>query len=294
MKSLVLVLLVGGVAIAGLAAVSPAQTQETPLAPASDTTEPTTSGRALLPWTAASRDSGHSVPQADGMELVIVPAGDFLMGSVEGDPDAYDDEKPQHVVYLDAFWIDRTEVTNAMFERFVEETGHDAGTWWRDEASGKPDHPVVIVSWHDAKAYCEWAGRRLPTEAEWEKAARGTDGRVYPWGNEPPDASRCNFNRNVGDTTPVGKYSPKGDSPYGAADMAGNVWEWVADWYDEDYYAVSPRDNPQGPSMGDYRVLRGGSWSDNGFGVSVRAAFRFRNSPVLRYGNFGFRCARSP
>ena len=171
-------------------------------------------------------------------------------------------------------------------------TGHDAGSDWRDVASGKSDHPVVLANWHDTEAYCEWAGRRLPTEAEWEKAARGTDGRVYPWGNERPTREHCNFYHDVGATTPVGKYSPQGDSPYGAADMAGNVFEWVADWYDKDYYAVSPKDNPQGPAAGEYRVVRGGSWIANDDGV--RAAGRHDRTPDGRNVRYGFRCARSP
>jgi len=228
------------------------------------------------------------------MELVFVPAGDFLMGAADDDDDpwVWPDQQPQRVVYLGAYWIDRTEVTNAMFQRFVAATGHDAGSAWRDRASGKPDHPVGGVNWFDAKAYCRWAGRSLPTEAEWEKAARGTDGRKHPWGNEEPDESRCNRDMQEGGTTPVGKYSPKGDSPYGAADMIGNVWEWVADWYDSGYYAGAPRENPPGPGSGTSRVLRGGSWLS--YDGNVRAANRDRGSPGYRFHSFGFRCARSP
>jgi eukaryotic-like serine/threonine-protein kinase len=287
MRSLALVLLVGGVAIVGLASVAQAQTQDMPLAPASDT-EPTTPGRALLPWTAASRSPA---PQVDGMELVFVPAGDFLMGSDDGDAYALSDEKPQHLVYLDAYWIDKTEVTNAMFARFVDVTGHDAGSNWRHVANGKPDHPVVRVNWFTANAYCEWAGRRLPTEAEWEKAARGTDGRWYPWGNERPDRSRGNIHLRSLGTTAVGSY-PAGASPYGVLDMAGNVWEWVADWYGADYYARSPRENPTGPESGLSRALRGVSWRD--LVVTVRAAKRYRHVPNSLSYNLGLRCARSP
>ena len=225
----------------------------------------------------------------DGAELVYVPAGDFLMGAADDDPQAYYDERPQHVVYLDAYWIDKTEVTNEQFGRFVDATGYEAGPWWRDEAAGKANHPVVYVTWFDAKAYCEWAGRQLPTEAQWEKAARGTDGRMYPWGNEAPDASRCNFDLGVGGTTPVGSY-PAGASPYGALDVAGNVWEWVVDWYDEGYYANSPSRNPTGPDSGEYRVLRGGSWYS--YSRSVRSSSRTGCFPDLRDGRGGFRCAR--
>ena len=279
-----------------------------------------------LPHASAAIDDVH-----DGMELVYVPAGDFLMGSADDDPEARDNEKPQHEVYLDAYWMDKTEVTNAMFEQFVAATGHrtdaerlgtayvfnqcgwsrvEGAHWLRPEGpgsdiAGRMDHPVVQVSWNDADAYCRWAGRRLPTEAEWEKAARGSDGRKYPWGQGPPAGDLLNFaDVNLGcswadltqddgyeRTAPVGTY-PAGASPYGALDMAGNVWEWVADWYDSGYYAVSPRRNPPGPSAGEYRALRGGSWSFPG--VYVRAASRFWYTPDIRDYNNGFRCARSP
>jgi formylglycine-generating enzyme required for sulfatase activity len=250
------------------------------------------------------------VTEPDGAKWVHVPAGEFLMGSTESDADAYEDERPQHTVYLGAFQIMQTEVTNAMFERFVNATGHRtmaeaagkswvfdvnkkkwkeiAGANWRhprgpgSNLGGLGSHPVVHVSWDDAVAYCAWAGGRLPTEAEWEKAARGTDGRKYPWGNQPPAGDLLNFadrnldvewaDKNTEDgyqfTAPVGSY-PKGASPYGALDMAGNVWEWVADWYDAAYYAGSPRSNPTGPADGEYRVLRGGCWN-NDAGTSVR------------------------
>jgi len=270
---------------------------------------------------------------ADGMGLVYVPAGEFTMGSAGSDGDADDDEKPQHKVYLDAYWIDRTEVTNAMFAQFVAAAGYKtdaekagkgyvfnptskgweetAGADWQhprgpgSDLAGLDAHPVVQVSWNDAAAYCAWAGRRLPTEAEWEKAARGTDGRKFPWGNQTVAGDLLNFadrnldvdwaDKNVDDgyqfTAPVGSY-PKGASPYGALDMAGNVWEWAADWYDEKYYASSPVASPKGPDTGQYRVLRGGSWDyDQRF---VRAASRNRNDPENRNDLIGFRCARSP
>ena len=242
------------------------------------------------------------ISPVDGMEMVYVPAGEFLMGSPEGE--GSDDEHPQHTVYLDAFWIDKTEVTNTMYQKCVAagacSPNHDIGA-----DLGGPQQPVVGVSWHDANAYCQWADRRLPTEAEWEKTARGTDGRTYPWGNEWDVAStrRLNFadkntnydwaDKSADDgfqrTAPVGSYS-SGACPYGALDMAGNVWEWVVDWYDSNYYASSPTRNPAGPDSGQSRVLRGGSWY---YGQNfVRSAYRYVGySPGYRLGDIGFRCA---
>jgi eukaryotic-like serine/threonine-protein kinase len=263
----------------------------------------------------------------DGMTLLYVPGGQFIMGSNGGD----NDEKPPHEVTLSAFWIDRTEVTNAMFKRFVDDTGYKtdaekigtgyvfdpaARLWnptndtdWQhplgpsSNLSGLDTHPVVQVSWNDAKAYCEWAGRRLPTEAEWERVARGTDGRSYPWGNQEVAGNLLNFadrnlevdwaDKNVNDgyrfTAPVGQY-PDGASPYGALDMAGNVWEWVADWYGEAYYASSPDRDPAGATTGNVRIFRGGGWNDGA--ANVRAADRYGLSPDGRGHNGGFRCAR--
>jgi serine/threonine-protein kinase len=248
---------------------------------------------------------------ADGATLVYVPEGEFTMGS-----DGNLDEQPVHKINLNAFWIDQNEVTNTLFSAFVDATGYQTDAenlgWsyaWDDlnwsktiEADwqhpngadsnilGKEEHPVVQVSWNDAAAYCQWAGRRLPTEAEWEKAARGTDQRDYPWGNKTPNADLLNFLNNIGDTTEVGRY-PNGVSPYGAYDMAGNVWEWVNDWYRSDYYAAI-EDNapsPQGPAYGDGRVLRGGSWI-NYYSV-VRSADRNWSNPMFSFSSYGFRCA---
>jgi serine/threonine-protein kinase len=264
------------------------------------------------------------IAEKDGMVMVYVPAGEFLMGSADSDSQAYSNEKPQHQVALDAFWIDRTEVTNDMFTRFVSATSYktDAeklgsgytlfGTMWSDVKGADWQHPggrstnirgldilpVVLVSWNDAKAYCEWAGRRLPTEAEWEKAARGTDGRIYPWGNQTATCEHTVMDDGSGNGCGKGNAAwtvgsrSKGISPYGSYDMAGNVWEWVADWYDEKYYdsSAAKRPNPQGPASGQYRVLRGGSWSV--IAQDVRSAVRNRYSPENRNSNFGFRCAR--
>ncbi len=180
----------------------------------------------------------------------------------------------------------------ARYRKFCEATDRqmsEAPFWgWKD------NHPVVNVSWDDAVAYCEWACVRLPTEAEWEKAAQGTDGRSHLWGNEW-DKRKCNNGRaDFGSTsqiTPVGNY-PQGASPFGVLDMAGNVWEWCADWYEGDYYMTAPNRNPAGPSLGQYRALRGGLWF-NYFVYICRAANRFRSAPAERRNDLGFRCVQS-
>jgi len=217
--------------------------------------------------------------------MVYVPAGAFTMGSDKGNSD----ERPVHTVYLDAFYIDKTEVTNAQYRKCVEAGGCDTPvkTTYYDNAD-YTQHPVVYVSWNDADAYCRWAGKRLPTEAEWEKAARGTDGRTYPWG-EGIDCDHAQYSKCGGGTMPVGS-KPKGASPYGALDMVGNVWEWVADWYDPDYYSQSPERNPPGPDSGEGRVLRGGSLHGNQ--RFTRCAYRVGGNPRHRYFYVGFRCAR--
>jgi formylglycine-generating enzyme required for sulfatase activity len=230
----------------------------------------------------------------DNAPMMFVPADEFTMGSDSG----ASDEKPVHTVYLDAFWMDKYEVTNTLYAACLNagkcSRQSETKSYTRDAYFGNAqynNYPVVYMNWEQAKMYCEWAGKRLPTEAEWEKAARGTDARVYPWGNTF-DASRLNSAEgNKGDTTQVGAY-PSGTSPYGAMDLSGNVWEWVADWYDEKYYASSPRNNPAGPSSGQYRVLRGGAWH-NGI-YDARAAYRHNSAPTISYSGVGFRCARSP
>jgi formylglycine-generating enzyme required for sulfatase activity len=260
----------------------------------------------------------------DNMLLVYVPEGPFLMGSADNDADADEDEQPQHRVNLDAFWIDQTEVTNAMFAGFLNSQGNqtEGGATWLDAddeqvlielvggewlaTSGYDNHPVVVITWYGAVAYCQWAGRRLPTEAEWEKAARGPDGSIYPWGDEF-DSSLANvddetryddykvtcgprgcdgFERSA----PVGSF-PDGVSLYGALDMAGNIWEWVADLFSEEYYDQSPVNNPIGPSSGDARSFRGGSWINTA--KFIRSTNRGNDSPDLSANGLGFRCAWS-
>ncbi|MCS7011366.1 MAG: bifunctional serine/threonine-protein kinase/formylglycine-generating enzyme family protein [Anaerolineales bacterium] len=249
----------------------------------------------------SSKERMISLGASVSILFVCVPAGPFPMGSPQGD--GHPDEHPQHEVYLDEYWIGKTPVTNRQYEVFVRATGWQSPSHWKNGCvpSGKEDHPVVNVSWDDAVAFCEWLSRvsgkkiRLPTEAEWEKAARGTDGRMYPWGYKRPSKNMCNFAPGAlsfGEgTTPVGRYSPQGDSPYGCVDMAGNVWEWTADWYAADYYRFSPTRNPSGPVNGRGRVLRGGAWvSDEN---AIRSAYRYWSLPNGRNDRIGFRCAFS-
>ena len=260
-------------------------------------------------------------PSVSG-EMVHVPAGNFTMGSTYSS-----DEQPVHIVYLDAFYIDKYEVTNAEFEAFINAGGYNTQAFWSTagwsarqsggwtapqywqsgsyhSGPGWPGFPVVGVSWYEAEAYANFAGKRLPTEAEWEKAARGTDERTYPWGNSI-DGSRANYNSS-GDpydgSTPVGFYDGRlypnppfqttnSPGPYGAYDQAGNVLEWVNDWYSATYYSVSPASNPPGPVSGSSRVLRGGSWAHDA--TSLRCADRTTYDPTRRDTYIGFRCART-
>ena len=216
----------------------------------------------------------------DGAKMVLIPAGSFDMGSGESS-----DEQPVHTVYVDAFYMDEYEVTNAQYRKFMSATGHREPRYWDDSDYNQPNQPVVGVDWNDAVAYARWAGRRLPTEAEWEYAARGgLSGRKYPWG-DPISTSQANYGSNVGKPVPVGSYSANG---YGLYDMAGNVYEWCSDWYDEDYYSSSPSRNPQGPSSGSYRVLRGGSWFNLPY--HLRVAYRNNYIPASAYDTYGFRC----
>ena len=259
-----------------------------------------TSTPALTP-VAASTPTYRSTPQAvatrirelDYAAMVYVPAGEFWMGGGE-----YVAEKPRHKVYLDAFWIDRTEVTNAQYAQCVQATVCDEpGEVLQYSDPDYADHPVVFVAWSDADTFCRWVGGHLPSEAEWEKAAGWDDvaqqTHVYPWGSEPPTCERAQFYRCPPDgSVPVGSTSPAGDSPYGAADMAGNVTEWVADWYDRDYYMVSPGDNPAGPESGEYKVTRGGGQASTP--GALRVVQRGSLAPETRYEQLGFRCVDAP
>jgi eukaryotic-like serine/threonine-protein kinase len=242
-------------------------------------------------------ESGATMIGEKGETHVYVPVGEFIMGSDTSDQP---DEKPAHKVYLDAFWIDQTEVTNKQYQACVNagtcEPPSSTNSYTHPSYYGNPEfdnYPVIHINWDKANRYCEvWAGGDLPTEAQWEKAARGTDERTYPWGNDAPNKDLLNYNSNVGDTIAVGSYK-SGKSPYEVYDMAGNVWEWVNDYYQNDYYVSlgNSASDPLGPEFGQYRVLRGGSW-DNGDNV-VNSAYRswYGSSSGNR---IGFRCARSP
>jgi sulfatase modifying factor 1 len=223
----------------------------------------------------------------DGAPMVLILAGEFLMGSDDG----LDDGKPAHTVYLDDFYMDKYEVTNAQYRKFMDATKHEAPEFWNDSDYNTPNHPVVGVSWNDAVAYAEWAGKRLPTESEWEKSARGgLVGKKYPWGDTLTHDDANYYGTGGKDkwkyTSPVGSFDPNG---YGLYDMAGNVWEWCADWYSNNYYANSPKSNPKGPSSGLSRVLRGGSWyyfDDN----ALRVTSRDYGDPSSMNNSVGFRC----
>ena len=268
-----------------------------------------------------------SAPRSD---MILVPAGEFTMGDPAGGV-GFPDEQPQRRVYISSFFLDRLEITNRDYVAFVQATGHRSPahsnpvlTLWenRQPLPGIDDHPVVNVSWEDAAAYCRWAGKRLPTEAEWEKAARGTDGRRYPWGDEW-DFTRANSasywaNRTVefrsgaewdafwlkgegaqlsrkhgvkGEvlTMPVGSFLD-GTSPYGALDMAGNVAEWVADWFNPNYYRDAPLTDPPGPERGAVKAMRGGSWLKPA--ASLRTSDRDWGTMDSRPSGTGFRCAK--
>ena len=264
-----------------------------------------------LPARRAGSTNPGRITGNDGAPMALIPAGEFQMGSDNG----YDNEKPVHTVYVDAFYMDVYEVTNAQFKAFVDanpqwqkgniprhyHNGNYLELWSGNSyPSEKGNYPVVYVSWYAAMAYAQWAGKRLPTEAEWEKAARGgLEGQKYPWGNTI-NPTQANYGYDIHDSTPVGSYGANG---YGLFDMAGNVWEWCLDVYKADFYEVPPRRNPLAGEMTlrevianyqnvkDSRVLRGGSWTHDA--QDLRVAVRDGVTPTLTYVHIGFRCARA-
>ena len=247
------------------------------------------------------------------MTLLRIPPGEFMMGSdVTQDETARPNEQPQHRVYLSDFYIGQYPIINAHYATFIEATGYQAGEQWTNKGiwflsgvqfpSGDRTYPATYISWHDAAAFCRWLSQesgllfRLPTEAEWEKAARGTQGQIYPWGNDWDHKRLNTIYSQLNRTSPVGRFSPHGDSPFGVADMSGNVWEWCADWFDEQLYRRRTEGpartegivrDPTGPAGGSRRVLRGGSWSGDRY--VARSPFRYRYDPSGRRNDYGFR-----
>jgi iron(II)-dependent oxidoreductase len=230
--------------------------------------------------------------------MVFIPTGDYLRGrshklpddGLKWVPELMKDDRPVRRIHVDAFYMDEHEVTNEQYAAFVNATHHRCPYNWPQGKypEGKGKLPVVDVSWEDASAYAKWAGKRLPTEAEWERAARGlVEGAKYPWGDSEPTKADARFSVSDG-PGPVGGAKP---NYFGLYDMAGNVWEWCSDWYDKDYYAASPDQNPQGPDDGMYRVLRGGSWAD--VSKYLTCANRSWARPAERSPNIGFRCVRT-
>ncbi len=276
------------------------------------TPQPSSVKPAVSTIPAIQKETKEQYRPSDGMTMIHIPEGEYLMGSEAGETN----EAPAHTVTLDDYWLDQTEVTNAMYalcaaagacEPPKETSSYTRPDYYDDPRYG--DYPVIHVDWSMAQVYCAWAGARLPTEAEWEKAARGEDGRFYPWGNDwdvqtrrrlnfadinnPEATAELNADDGYRDTAPVGSY-PAGRSPFGIDDLAGNVWEWVSDWFDPNYYQHSLADDPQGPDEAipgsEMKVLRGGSW------VASQTVFRTSNRNGLEPGqsstSIGFRCAQ--
>ncbi len=230
-------------------------------------------------------------------EMVLIPAGEFIMGSEEGI--GKKDEHPAHKVYLDAYYIDRYEVTGKQFEAYLQANPkqHPTITGWygRKVRPDMTNRPVFGLTWKRCRNYCVWREKRLPTEAEWERAAKGKESRIYPWGDEPPTPARANFNRCCfimkGMVLTEAGDLPQGKTPEGVFDLAGNVAEWVHDWYDKNYYKVSPDKNPQGPAKGKYHTIRGGAW--NSFSGYLRSSSRYGYNDANDFYGIGCRCARS-
>ncbi len=254
--------------------------------------QPSGTARGQLEQLRKSRSLSETPILADA-PMVVVPEGAFRMGA--NGTDTLEDERPQHEVWVDRFEMDRYEVTTGQYAEFLTSVAHPAPSQWESmDLARHHDRPVVGVSWFEADAYCRWREKRLPTEAEWEKAARGTDGRLYPWGNQVPTDRSANFGLGARFSysqvlAPVQRYDD-GRSPYGLYQMAGNVGEWVGDWYGASYYETSTAKNPTGPDFGSFRVVRGGSWSD--LPKYLLTYGRFKLPPETRNSYTGFRCVR--
>lgn len=255
------------------------------------TKSPTNGGPVNQPNTLAAVSS--EMIGKDGAPMSVVPSGDFVMGGDKGD----EDEAPAHRVHLNAFYIDKFEVTNGRFAKYVEAIQSEPPWGFSDKETPviHAERPVRWVSWMDAMGYCLWLGKRLPTEAEWEKAARGTDERTYPWGNDPPTPVHAVYGLKEGgaETVSVIGDHHRGQSPYGVQDLAGNLYEWVMDWYAEDYYSsfiYNPAVNPRGPGEGTAKVQRGGSYVNTPY--RLRSSFRSKGDPTEHDSNVGFRCAQ--
>ncbi len=254
----------------------------------------------MLASGAVAEEESKSPPAVE--KMAYIPGGIFEMGSrrslrelnpvdlLNTDRHALGPENPAHEVHLDGFYIDIYEVTNADYMEYVQTTGVKPPAFANDLDFSGAKQPVVGVNWKEANQFCEWKGKRLPTEAEWEKASRGKRRIHYPWGNEPPDKTKVNFNEEVNKTTEVGSYEA-GKSDYGVYDLSGNVAEWTHDWHYPEYYLFSPKENPPGPEDGQYKVIRGGNWKNSAHDVNM--VYRNATVPKLRSKTLGFRCVKS-
>jgi formylglycine-generating enzyme required for sulfatase activity len=291
---------------------------------APDTPTPTISALTITPSPEPTRFAGSDefptviTRETDNMPMLVIPGGSFVMGAPDTDPSAGFDETPEHEVTVDTFYMDKFEVTVAQYAAFLttlgtyEEACQETDCAWprsligytsylleigEDDAqtyeamAGFENYPINHVSWYGADSYCQAMGARLPTEAEWEYAARGSDGRIYPWGNEPPDQTRAvYFSTSYTDLKPVDAL-PDGASPFGIYGLAGSMWEWVSDWYGPNYYGESPAENPQGPEDGEGKVVRGGAWPNNNQEDRIRSANRNWREIIFFSPDLGFRCA---
>ncbi|MDR3574115.1 MAG: SUMF1/EgtB/PvdO family nonheme iron enzyme [Anaerolineaceae bacterium] len=268
---------------------------QTALAPTiTPTPRPTNTPAPTHTPTAAASPGATEVSPPDGMTIVYIPPGQFLMGTSSNSQVVKAEEQPQRSIFMDGYWIDKVPVTNGMYHKCLNAgkcNGLVTSTNYYEIFTNPnfTNHPVVYVNWNDAMKYCAWVGGSLPTEAQWEKAARGTDGRIYPWGNNPPTSKLANYNGYAGMTTIVGSY-PDGASPYGLLDMAGNVREWIKDWYSDYYLHDATASDPAGPPKGINHTLKGGGWRDPP--IYLRSASRLQHIANSPGEDRGFRCVR--